>query len=90
MYAFTRLYADFWHIIAVLIYGAYLKAYNYRRLMFISLFVKGFSQFLGIVTAERWNLKLGIPDLVVILIHEAINGSSNLMLYKLPFASLHI
>ncbi|XP_058728634.1 probable folate-biopterin transporter 6 [Vicia villosa] len=57
-------------IIGVLIYHKYLKNYTFRSLVFYAQLLYAVSGVLDLIFVLRWNLKIGIPDYVFVVLEE--------------------
>ncbi|KAL8130029.1 hypothetical protein V2J09_019184 [Rumex salicifolius] len=61
-------------IVGVLIYHKFLKDVPFRNLLFSAQLLHGLSGMLDVVFVLRWNLVLGIPDSVFLVIDECVTN----------------
>ncbi|GJZ80628.1 probable folate-biopterin transporter 6 [Tanacetum coccineum] len=59
-------------IVGVLIYHKLLKDYPFRKLLFFAQLVYALSGFLDLIFILRWNLVLGIPDYLFVVLEECV------------------
>nr|GEU91647.1 probable folate-biopterin transporter 6 [Tanacetum cinerariifolium] len=59
-------------IVGVLIYHKLLKDYPFRKLLFFAQLVYALSGFLDLIFILRWNLALGIPDYLFVVLEECV------------------
>lgn len=59
-------------IVGVLIYHKLLKGYPFRSLIFYAQLLHVVSGMLDLIFILRWNLKLGIPDYVFVILEECV------------------
>ncbi|KAJ9549651.1 hypothetical protein OSB04_022194 [Centaurea solstitialis] len=59
-------------IVGVLIYHKLFKDYPFRSLLFYAQLVYGLSGMLDVVFILRWNLVLGIPDYLFVVVEESV------------------
>ncbi|KAJ0824818.1 putative MFS transporter superfamily, biopterin transporter family [Helianthus annuus] len=60
-------------IVGVLIYHKLLKDYPFRKLLFYAQLVYGLSGFLDLMFILRWNLVLGLPDYMFVVMEECVS-----------------
>lgn len=60
-------------IVGVLIYHKILKDYPFRNLLFFAQLLYGLSGMLDLIFVLRWNLKLGIPDYLFVVMEECFS-----------------
>lgn len=60
-------------IVGVLIYHKLLKDYPFRKLLFSVQLVYGLSGFLDLIFILRWNLVLGLPDYLFVVMEECVS-----------------
>ncbi|KAL8130030.1 hypothetical protein V2J09_019185 [Rumex salicifolius] len=60
-------------ILGVLIYHKFLKDFPFRTLLFSVQLLYGVSGMLDVVFILRWNLSLGIPDYVFVILEECVS-----------------
>ncbi|KAL8201270.1 hypothetical protein R6Q57_012609 [Mikania cordata] len=60
-------------IVGVLIYHKLFKNYPFRKLLFFAQLVYGLSGFLDLMFILRWNLVLGLPDYLFVIIEECVS-----------------
>ncbi|KAI7757619.1 hypothetical protein M8C21_016510 [Ambrosia artemisiifolia] len=60
-------------IVGVLIYHKLLKDYSFRKLLFYAQLVYGLSGFLDLMFILRWNLVLGLPDYLFVVLEESVS-----------------
>nr|XP_043608492.1 probable folate-biopterin transporter 6 [Erigeron canadensis] len=60
-------------IVGVLVYHKLLKDYPFRKLLFFAQLVYGLSGFLDLMFILRWNLALGLPDYLFVVLEECVS-----------------
>ncbi|KAK9052786.1 hypothetical protein SSX86_029416 [Deinandra increscens subsp. villosa] len=60
-------------ILGVLIYHKLFKDYSFRKLLFFAQLVYGLSGFLDLIFILRWNLVLGLPDYLFVVMEECVS-----------------
>lgn len=60
-------------IVGVLMYHKILKDYPFRNLLFFAQLLYGLSGMLDLIFVLRWNLKLGIPDYLFVVMEECFS-----------------
>nr|KAJ0216706.1 hypothetical protein LSAT_V11C300111060 [Lactuca sativa] len=60
-------------IVGVLIYHKLLKDYSFRNLLFFAQLVYGLSGMLDLMFILRWNLAIGLPDYLFVVLEECVS-----------------
>merc|ERR1711981_990689 len=88
LYSILMLVGYICYVIGALVYKAYFRAVDTRWMVFWATVCHLIGDFLQYVFARRWNLEIGIPDLVFLFFTDAVFGVLGLMLYGLPILAL--
>lgn len=60
-------------IVGVLVYHKLFKDYPFRKILFFAQLVYGLSGFLDLMFILRWNLILGLPDYIFVVLEESVS-----------------
>jgi len=75
-------------VIGSLIYKACFRAVDTRWMIFWAVVFHIIGDFLNFVYAKRWNLEIGIPDLVFLFLTDSLFTCIRLVLYSIPIMAL--
>lgn len=76
------------HILGTIYYRTFLKQIEVRRIITYSILVSNISYFMSIIFAYRWHLKIGISDLLFLLLTDIIFDPLSTAMKILPAYSL--
>jgi hypothetical protein len=76
------------HIFGTMYYKAYLKTYETRTIILWSTIISVVSTFVHYAFAMRWNLSIGVSDLIFIIFTDVVFGCLALALNVLPCLAL--
>lgn len=75
-------------VIGSLVYKACFRAVDTRWMIFWAIVFHIIGDFLNFVYAKRWNLEIGIPDLVFLFLTDSLFTCIRLVLYSIPIMAL--
>lgn len=78
----------FCHILGTIYYKAYLKDVETRTIIMWSTIISVISTFIHYAFAMRWNIALGVSDLIFIIFTDVVFGCLSLALNVLPGLAL--
>lgn len=88
MFALLVLIGQICHVIGALIYKAFCRDIDTRRMILYAMITGALGAFLNYVFAKRWNLSIGINDLVFLLFTDVVFSVVGTVLYSLPILAL--
>lgn len=88
MFALLELIASVCHILGAITYKAFFRTVDTRTMVLIAFITGSVGAFLNFVFAKRWNLDMGIPDIVFLLFTDVVFEALVTMLYTLPIIAL--
>lgn len=88
MFALLELIAQICHIFGALIYKSWLRSVDTRTMVLVAFITGSIGSFLNFCFAKRWNLQIGIPDLIFLLFTDVVFEVLVTMLYTLPILAL--
>lgn len=88
MFALLVLIANVCHIIGALLYKAFCRNVETRWMILGAMITLIVSTFLNFCFAKRWNLEIGISDMVFLLFTDIVFGVVGTLLYSLPILAL--
>lgn len=87
-FAMFGVISKFCHILGTIYYKAYLKNVETRTVIFWSTIISVFSTFIHYAFAMRWNLAIGVNDIIFIIFTDVVFGCLALALNVLPSLAL--
>ena len=75
-------------IVGALIYKAFFRSVDTRWMVFWATVVHVIGEFLNFVFAKRWNLEIGIDDIVFLFFTDIVFSALKTLLYTLPIMAL--
>lgn len=76
------------HVLGTIYYKSYLKDTETRTIIFYSTAISVVSSFVHLAFAMRWNLRIGVSDIVFIVFTDVVFGCLSLALCVLPSLAL--
>lgn len=84
MFAFLKFLAKIGHVFGSMMYMAFFRDVETRSMVFFAIILSIFSCFMSYALAERWNLQIGVPDLVMLILSDAVLNVNITIMYVLP------
>jgi len=88
LFALLVLVGQICHVIGALLYKAFCRNVDTRWMIFWAMVTGSIGSFLNFVFAKRWNLDMGIPDLVFLFFTDVVFNVLGVVLYSLPILAL--
>lgn len=88
IFAVVVLVGQICHIIGALMYKSFCRDVEARWLVFFGAIAVTFSTFLAFVFAKRWNLEIGIPDMVFLFFTDVVFNTIIWILVVMPLMAL--
>jgi Na+/melibiose symporter-like transporter len=88
MFALLVLIGNICHVVGALFYKAFCRSVDTRWMVLFAMLVQIVATFLNFCFAKRWNLELGISDLVFLLFTDIVFSVVGTLLYTLPIMAL--
>lgn len=88
MFSILILIAQICHVIGALLYKGWFRDIDTRWMIFWAFVVMTIAAFLNYTFAMRWNLEIGIPDLVFLLFTDIVFNTVVTILIVLPLFAL--
>lgn len=76
------------HIIGALLYKAFCRNIDTRWMIFFAMVTGVIASFMNFTFAKRWNLEIGIPDMVFLIFTDVVFSVIGTILYNLPILAL--
>ena len=76
------------HVFGALIYKAFFRGVDTRWMILFATITHIFGAFANFMFAKRWNLEVGIPDLVFLFFTDVVFSVVQTLLYTLPIIAL--
>jgi Na+/melibiose symporter-like transporter len=88
MFALLVLIGQIAHVAGALIYKAFFRSTETRTMIAFAIASSVITNFMNFSFAKRWNLSLGIPDLVFLLFTDVIFNVISTLVFSLPLLAL--
>lgn len=88
LYAILQLVGYVFYIIGALLYKTCFRSTDTRWMVFWATVIHLIGDLLQYVFAKRWNLEIGIPDLVFLFATDAVFSTLLILFYGLPILAL--
>ena len=88
MFAMLVLIANVAYVIGALIYKAFCRKVETRTMVLFAMIFNIVILFLNFVLAKRWNLEIGISDMVFLVFSDVVGVVITTLLYSLPIIAL--